>query len=607
MKSGLLKKLLLFMLLTLIVNALLTTGVFTFTSRNVFANMKAREMVPRAESISTLWSQLLLGEISEQDFTWFTAAVLDRSMWDSSVFVYLAESEEWLTHKDLRSDPQIFNVLQGFLPELLNNQRTLLQTTTDQAGIVIGKPIYGVDAEILGVVFLTKPLNEVNAALSGLNAALIISLLIIFAVMLPTSYFGSRSLTNPLMKMSEAAKAMAKGDFSVRADAHGRDEVGQLGQSLNELSDALSHTIGALMLERNRLQNVLDGLFEGIVAVDSDGAATHCNPAALRLLGVDTPSAYLAVERLRTLWPNLFLGDEDEEALPGVPAQEENAAEKMARQRAVGPACRTVEANGMQLQITVSAVIAYDGKIAGAVAVIQDVTEQMRLEQTRRDYVANVSHELRTPIASIRSLADTLNDGMVKKEEDRQRYYGYILRESMRLSRLIDDLLELSRLQSGGVALTRRSFSLNALLLELAERFEVIAGDSGLSFALDLPPGEYHAYSNEDRVEQVLIALLDNAVKYAADEGRITLRLQQQEDGLLLSVCNTGEIDGMHLPYLFDRFYKADASHSGEGTGLGLAIAREVMTLLGERIWAENCDGEACFRMTVRGKTNNEE
>lgn len=575
MKSGLMKKLLLFLLLTLIVNALLTTGVFTFTSRNIFANIKAEELIPRAETISNLWSQLLRGEISQRDFNFFTNLILDRSMWDASVHVYLGEEIGWLAHKDLIMDPNATGILSAYLPELLNGNAPMLVTTMEELGIVIGNPVFGVDAEIVGVVFLTKPLNEVNAALSGLNVALIISVIMVFLVMIVPGYFGSRSFTRPLLQMAKAAHAMEKGDFTVRAQENDRDEIGRLGKSLNELSKALSHTIGDLMLERNRLQNVLDGLYEGIVAVDSKGHATHCNPAALRLLGEQNGDAQRAVALLQALWPGFDVAE------------------------AVSVRARTVEENGMQLQLTVTDIIAYDGQRAGAVAVLQDVTEQMRLEQTRRDYVANVSHELRTPIASIRSLADTLNDGLVKNEQDKCRYYGYILRESMRLSRLIDDLLELSRLQSGGVAIIRRRFSLSALMQELTQRFEIIAGDSGLHVALDMPEQELFIVSNEDRVEQVLVAMLDNAVKYAADDGTITLRVQKQEGALLISVCNTGEITAAHLPHLFERFYKADVSHSGEGTGLGLAIAQEIMLLLGERIWAENCGGEACFRFTL--------
>lgn len=574
MKSGFLKSLLWFMLLTLLFSALLTGVVFTYTSRNVFANMKANDMVPRAAFISNIVGQLQRGEVTPSAFERILNT--DKSLWDATVHIFDAQGE-LIARTSGRDSDRIAGYLLDYLPDTLADTSGILVTSSAELGIIVGTPVYGVDAVVTGAVFLTKPLTEVNAALNGLNSALLISVLAAFLVLLLPAYFGSRSITRPLRQMSLAARAMALGDFSVRADEKRKDEIGQLGRSLNELSETLSHTIGDLMLERNRLRSVLDGLHEGIVAVDSAGRVTHCNPSAARLLGCVPDDLQGVLGKLGSLWPDI---------------------EKMATGDQVH--ARMVSYGGAELKITVTDLAGRGAMRAGAVTMIQDVTEEVRLEQTRREYVANVSHELRTPISSIRSLADALNDGLVKHDEDKARYYGYILRESMRLSRLINDLLELSRLQSGGIALEKHLFKLRPVLMDLSERFETAAGDSGLRFVLKMPEGELPVYSNEDRVEQVLIALLDNAIKYAADEGVVTLAVERQEDGLLVSVCNTGSIAPEHLPHLFERFYKADSAHAEQGTGLGLAIAREIITLLGERIWAENHDGEACFHFTLR-------
>ena len=574
MKSAFLKKILLFLLLTLLLSSLLTAAVFTYTSRNVFAGMKAQDMVPAALYISDIVAQYQRGEISP----WAFERLLnnDQTIWDASVLIFDKAGNLLVRTRDANVE-RMLNALSAYLSDMLSGKSGVLVTSSTELGIIVGTPVSGVDAEVTGAVFLTKPLNEVNAALSGLNSALLISLLIVSLATLLPAYFVSRSLSKPLLQMSQAARAMAYGDYSVKAYEKGNDEIGVLGKSLNELSTALEKTIGDLVLERNRLRNVLDGLKEGIVAVDEMGRVTHCNPSAERLLCIGAADAQSALTRLQALWPEI-------ETL----------------MQAGTIASRTVSAEGMQLRITITQLAGQQEKRAGAVTMIQDVTEEMRLEQTRRDYVANVSHELRTPIASIRSLADALNDGLVKKEEDKSRYYGYILRESMRLSRLINDLLELSRLQSGGVALEKRAFPLKELLMDLSERFETAAGDSGLTFRLELLEGEPLINSNEDRVEQVLISLLDNAIKYAADDGKVTLKAEQTAEGLMISVCNTGHIPEEHLAHLFERFYKADTAHAEQGTGLGLAIAREIMSLLGERIWAENLDGEACFRFTLK-------
>ena len=225
------------------------------------------------------------------------------------------------------------------------------------------------------------------------------------------------------------------------------------------------------------------------------------------------------------------------------------------------------------------------------------------MEQTRRDYVANVSHELRTPISSIRSLAETLNDGLVKKEEDCSRYYGYILRESLRLTRLINDLLELSRLQSGAVALEKNEFALDGVVEEVTEQMRLVASYSGIRIKTDWHCARpLNVHSNRDRIEQVVIALVDNAIKFASDEGTITLDVSLSGDGrhAIVAVKNTGHIDEKHLPHLFERFYKADAAHSDGGTGLGLAIVQEVLANLGESIEARNEDEKRCFPLYNR-------
>ena len=232
------------------------------------------------------------------------------------------------------------------------------------------------------------------------------------------------------------------------------------------------------------------------------------------------------------------------------------------------------------------------------IILIQDVTESERLEQTRRDYVANVSHELKTPIASIRSLAETLSDGMVKNDNDKVRYYEYILRESMRLSRLIDDLLELSRLQSGSIALTKQSFYLEGMIESVSERMKLIADDSEIRLEYEesvLPS----AYSNPDRIEQALVSLTDNAIKYSDDGGMIRIHAIEKPEHIIVEVRNTGHVNESDLPHLFERFYKADKSHTGLGTGLGLAITKEVLELLGESISVKNDAGEVVFAFTV--------
>lgn len=228
--------------------------------------------------------------------------------------------------------------------------------------------------------------------------------------------------------------------------------------------------------------------------------------------------------------------------------------------------------------------------------------ETIRLEKTRQDYISNVSHELRTPIAAIRAMSETLHDGMVRDEDKKSQYYGNILRESMRLSRLVDDLLELSRLQSGSVALQKRRFDLGETLHHCAEIYGEMALDVGIELVLDAETDSLPTVcSNGDRIEQVLVILLDNAIKHTPEGGRVTLGCEVREDHVLVTVADTGEgVPEQDLPYVFDRFYKVDKAHSSEGTGLGLSIADELLRLLGETIGVESKPGEGSrFFFTV--------
>jgi signal transduction histidine kinase len=226
--------------------------------------------------------------------------------------------------------------------------------------------------------------------------------------------------------------------------------------------------------------------------------------------------------------------------------------------------------------------------------------ESGKLEQTRRDYVANVSHELRMPIASIRAMGETLRDGMAKSDEKKELFYNNIVRESLRLSRLVDDLLELSRLQAGTEAMEKSAFDLREVFRNIADMFGHVAAQSGIM--LDMTPAidsetPLPAFSNPDRVEQVLVILMDNAMRYTPEGGRVVL---SAEPSGFICVSNTGEgIPAEDLPHIFERFYKADKSHSGSGTGLGLSIAREIVRALGGTISVESSEEITKFSFSI--------
>jgi len=569
------EKFLFYLIFGCVLTSVIAVLVYLLTGASVHARRIADEMLPRAESMSRLATRLQSGQISYDSFLDFTLKeqqgtrvyIFDEN---ANLIAYTTESNT--------TNVLISTTILEYGAQVVTTGEQLISTKWRSAdGVVVGVPIVDNLTRVTGAILMTRPSFEVYSSLMGFVRALMLSSLVASVFMIVPAYFISRRMAKPIRTMTRASAAMASGNFTVRADESRDDEIGQLGVALNHLSTQLQLNISNLILARNRLHVILDGLHEGVVALEADHTLIYHNQAACQLLGA------CAEEDIKeTLAPVLPLCDE---------------VQKSGETRTL-----TLDVGERRLLLVVSLSQETSELAPGTVIVAQDVTAAERLEQTRRDYVANVSHELRTPIASIRSLAEALNDGLVKKEDDRSRYYGYILRESMRLSRLINDLLELSRLQSGAVALEKADFHLDGVISEVVDQTSLVASYSGLRITerwnCEKP---LLVHSNIDRIEQVLIALIDNAIKFASDEGVIILDVKKDETNgrAIVSVMNTGHIPEEHLPHLFERFYKADTAHTDSGTGLGLAIVHEILSHLGETIEARNEDEYAVFRFTV--------
>ncbi len=568
-KDTILRRIVVIILLSVLLSAVLTTAAFYYSGGRVFSGIKAKELRPRAEYLANITAEYLQGLITKE--TYERSIGRGFKVWDASMYAYDAcgdlfaypASEDSTVNKD---------AISGLLQNVLKGETVYSPNTKNHAGVLIGEPVVSRFGNVIGALFLVKPLNELNAAMGSLIYALIISMIASSLIMILPAYLGSRSIVRPIRQMNVTANAMAGGNFTAKAEEEGTDELVQLGRSLNHLSAALSATISDLTLEKNRLHAVINGIGEGIIAIDAEGKIIKTNSAALRLLG-----------------------DSYADDITALPAYRQ-AAEDIGCVLGGETVSKELKVRDRILRVAITP-LTDGGRGEGAVMLIRDITEASRLEQTRTEYVANVSHELRTPIASIRGLADALNDGLVKKDEDKARYYGYILRESMRLSRLIDDLLELSRLQSGTIAFKKQFISINELIEDVADRYVSAAREKGLNVEIDI--GEpYKVYTNPDRAEQVLVALTDNAIKYGYS-GTLRFSAEKKGDSLYISVSNPGSIADEDIDHVFERFYKADKAHAGQGTGLGLSIVNEVLELLGERIWVKSENGTVTFTFTL--------
>ena len=603
---------------TVILFALLITGIYTVVSPQIFASNKISDLIPKGQIIAGYIESTLRGELSST----YLVPLIGRStsQWEATVWVVDASGDTLIRTQQIegrRVGRLPAKLSESMLPQVLSgevathvgsmedltvsdgtSQRKSAWSSSVMNGlsegsaktpetdsteevmngnlVVVAVPITFMD-EVIGAVFMAQSMTEIMGGMQALTNTLALSLLLVGLLMLPVVLFFASRMVRPITRMRTVALTMAGGNLTARAEDGSNDEYGELGRALNHLSSELGSTISSLQMERNRLQSLINGLSEGIIAVDAKGATTLINPAVYGLLNLQSTD-----DNVRAAAPDVFAMFD--QALSSAQAVK-----------------KTVWQGDVALHISVSPLLLQSGEVTGCVGIVSDVTSAERLEQTRRDYVANVSHELRTPLTAMRALIEPLRDGLVKTEEQRQQIYDVVLRETMRLSRLVNDMLELSRLQSGTASLSRSVFAPLPLFNLIHETYSAYAEDYQQTFVYDVPEDLPSVWGNPDRTQQVLIALLDNAFKYTPEGGTVTLSAAVEDNVVRIRVRDTGVgISKEDLPHVFDRFYKVDKSHHGKGTGLGLAIAYEIMKHLGEEmsVTSELNQG-SCFTFTL--------
>lgn len=603
---------------TVILFALLITGIYTVVSPQIFASNKISDLIPKGQIIAGYIESTLRGDLSST----YLVPLIGRStsQWEATVWVVDASGDTLIRTQQIegrRVGRLPAKLSKSMLPQVLSgevathvgsmedltvsdgtSQRKSARSSSVMNGlsegsaktpetdsteevmngnlVVVAVPITFMD-EVIGAVFMAQSMTEIMGGMQALTNTLALSLLLVGLLMLPVVLFFASRMVRPITRMRTVALTMAGGDLTARAEDGSNDEYGELGRALNHLSSELGSTISSLQMERNRLQSLINGLSEGIIAVDAKGATTLINPAVYGLLNLQSTD-----DNVRAAAPDVFAMFD--QALSSAQAVK-----------------KTVWQGDVALHISVSPLLLQSGEVTGCVGIVSDVTSAERLEQTRRDYVANVSHELRTPLTAMRALIEPLRDGLVKTEEQRQQIYDVVLRETMRLSRLVNDMLELSRLQSGTASLSRSVFAPLPLFNLIHETYSAYAEDYQQTFVYDVPEDLPSVWGNPDRTQQVLIVLLDNAFKYTPEGGVVTLSACAEGDIVRVRVRDTGVgIPAADLPHVFDRFYKVDKSHHSKGTGLGLAIAYEIMKHLGEEMSVTSEPGRgSCFTFTL--------
>jgi two-component system phosphate regulon sensor histidine kinase PhoR len=374
-------------------------------------------------------------------------------------------------------------------------------------------------------------------------------------------------------RVTSVLDRLAGGDAAARADLLAGGELNELSRAVNRLAERAENQAARRKRDRDRFETVLRSMSDGVIMLDRRGTVALINPAAERLLRTAADKAlhesFVQVVRdyrLADVWQQC------------AQRREEQAA--------------TVEVSaGYFLRINVTPFLR--GASNGYLVLLQDLSHLYRLEAVRRDFVSNISHELRTPLASIKALVDTLRDGAMSDPPAAEHFLGRMEIEVDSMTQMVQELLELSRIESGQAPLRLFPSALAALVEPAVERLHPQAARADVALTVILPDELPQVMVDADRIRQVVINLVHNAIKFTPPGGYVTVTARAVHDGIVVSVADTGiGIPAEDLPRIFERFYKADRARSGGGTGLGLAIAKHTIQAHNGRLWVESVEGK---------------
>ncbi len=443
-------------------------------------------------------------------------------------------------------------------------------SASGEAMMYVAAPIPGG----LGVARVALPLAQMDARVASLQRTILLATVPVALAAIAIALLVAERTARPVRRLIGAAERMAEGEFAPLSPST-RDEIGQLTHALDRMGARLQEQMAVLAAERGRLAAIVEHLVDGIIITDGAGIVHLINPAAARLLGTGQASALgqpiahaLRHHRLIQLWQQA----------------EETGKEQV----------QAVELDPQDLFLqAIARPLAGDGQSdEGYLIILQDLTRIRRLETVRRDFVSNISHELRTPLASLKALVDTLRDGALDDPPAAHRFLDRMDTEVDAMTQMVQELLELSRIESGQVPLRLQPVLVAEVVTPPTERLRPQAERAGLRLSLDVPSSLPPVLADAERVQQVVTNLVHNAIKFTPAGGEVTVAASAMQGEVIISVRDTGVgIPTADLPRIFERFYKADRARRRGGTGLGLAIAKHIVQGHGGRLWAESREG----------------
>jgi two-component system phosphate regulon sensor histidine kinase PhoR len=428
--------------------------------------------------------------------------------------------------------------------------------------------------EVVGVARAALPLAAVENLVAKVTTPVIAALGITAGVALLAAALISRAISRPIQEVTGAARRIARGELSQKISVKTKDEASQLAEAFNQMSLSLQKTVAEISEERGKLAAILASMADGVIMTDGEGNVLLANPAAEKLFGF----------KQGKVRGRYFI-----EAVPDYEVDRIlRSCLKTGREQAV-----QLESGIGKRFLRVVAVPLITDRPAGALVVFQDLTELRSLQTMRRELVGNISHELRTPLTTIKAVIETLKDGAVEDRELTRNFLTSVDSEVDRMTQIVAELTELSRIESGKAELKLERVDLNTLAREAIAQLNPFATRRGVTVSLEPAPKLPPVTADKERVRQVITNLLHNALKFTPPKGKVTVATGLKGDSATLSISDTGiGISGEDLPHVFERFYKADKARSGGGTGMGLAIAKHIVQAHGGTIRAQSEPGK---------------
>ncbi|WP_432405764.1 ATP-binding protein [Wukongibacter sp. M2B1] len=420
-----------------------------------------------------------------------------------------------------------------------------------------------IKGKIEGALYLRADLKDIYETLNKSKVIMTQATGLALIITIILGFLLAKSITEPIDDVTKKAALMAKGDFNQRVDVKSDDEVGKLAEMFNFLTDKLEITLGEISSEKSKMETILNYMADGLIAVNKSGRIIHANPKAMEMLNFSEQSI------LEKKYDELFEALNDKLTLEYITKHKEGL---------IGS--ESIGIGESIYNVDYAPFMDENNEIGGIVLVIKDITKQQKLENMRREFVANVSHELKTPLTSIKSYTETLLDGMLDDREISESFLGVVNSEADRMTRLVRDLLQLSNFDNRKTKWNMSNNDLVKLINQIVIKLHITAKNKNQELEFITEYDKLMADFDFDRIEQVLINIVSNAIKYTENNGEVKIYLENKDNKAYIKVKDTGMgIPEEDLPRIFERFYRVDKARSRElgGTGLGLSIAKEIV------------------------------